>query len=152
MADNLTPEQRRKAMTAVKSANTSLERVVDAAFREQGWTYSRNVASLPGKPDFVFERDRVIVFVDGDFWHGWRFPQWQEKLTAYWRQKIERNRRRDRSNFQRLRRQGWKVFRFWSHQIEQNLDQVVEKVAREIQFAKCKKKRKPVRSRDDAGE
>jgi DNA mismatch endonuclease (patch repair protein) len=65
------------------------------------------------------------VFVDGDFWHGWRFPQWKDKLQPYWLKKIERNRRRDRYNFQRLRRDGWMVLRFWSHQVERDLDAVV---------------------------
>ena len=54
---------------------------------------------LPGKPDFVFIKARVVVFVDGDFWHGWRYPLWKQKLSDYWQKKIERNRHRDRYNF-----------------------------------------------------
>ena len=84
MPDNLSPEDRRKAMRAVKGSNTSLERAVDAAFRERGWACERHVADLPGKPDFVFVEARLVVFVDGDFWHGWRFPLWCAKLTPYW--------------------------------------------------------------------
>jgi DNA mismatch endonuclease (patch repair protein) len=128
VADNLTPEQRKRAMQAVKGKNTSLETTLSSAFHRRGWRYRRNYALLPGKPDFVFTKARLVVFVDGDFWHGWRFPQWKHKLSDYWRAKIERNRRRDRRNFQRLRRQGWTVLRLWGHDVEKNLDAAVERV------------------------
>ena len=129
MPDNLSPEHRRKTMQAVKGSNTSLERAVEAAFLARGWVCQRNVADLPGKPDFVFEAARLVVFVDGDFWHGWRFPLWREKLTPYWKGKIERNRRRDRLNFRRLRRLGWRVLRLWGHQVEKDLAGAVRRVA-----------------------
>ena len=147
MPDNLTTEQRRKAMAAVKGTNTSLERKVDHAFQKQGWFYSRNVPTLPGKPDFVFDREAVIVFVDGDFRHGWRFPQWKGKLSPYWQKKIERNRKRDRANFQRLRRRGWIVLRFWSHQIDSDLQSVVERVAEALMHGSSARIRKPRRAK-----
>jgi DNA mismatch endonuclease (patch repair protein) len=128
MPDNLTPEQRRKTMQAVKGRDTSIEKIVSSALHKRGLRYRRCVTSLPGKPDFVFAKARVIVFVDGDFWHGWRFPQWRDKLQPYWQTKIERNRRRDRYNFQRLRRAGWTVLRFWSHQVQARLNAVVERI------------------------
>lgn len=59
----------------------------------------------------------MAVFVDGDFWHGWRFPQWQAKLTNFWREKIHATRCRDLRNFRKLRRMGWKVVRIWEHQL-----------------------------------
>ncbi len=129
MPDNLSPENRRKAMRAVKGSNTSLERTVDAAFRERGWICLRHVEGLPGKPDFVFPDARLVVFVDGDFWHGWRFPRWCDKLTPYWKQKIGRTRRRDRSHFRRLRRLGWRVLRLWGHQVEADLPAAIRRVA-----------------------
>jgi DNA mismatch endonuclease (patch repair protein) len=116
-------------MRAVKGKNTSLEQKVAAAFHARGWRYRRNFALLPGKPDFVFTKARVVVFVDGDFWHGWRYPQWKHKLSSdYWRAKIERNRARDRRNFQRLRRMGWTVLRLWGHDVEKNFDASMERV------------------------
>lgn len=128
MKDNLTPEQRRKTMQAVKSRDTSLERIVSSALYLRGLRFRRCVSSLPGKPDFVFPRSKLVVFVDGDFWHGWRFPAWKDQLKEYWRLKIERNRRRDRLNFQRLRRKGWTVLRFWSHQVDRDLNSVIDKI------------------------
>ncbi|MGA7501683.1 MAG: hypothetical protein WBX00_33540 [Isosphaeraceae bacterium] len=87
MADNLTPDQRRKNMQAIKDKNTSLEKALAAAFQRHGWRYRRNCLFILGKPDFVFTKARVIVFVDGDFWHGWRFSQWKHKLSDYWQKR-----------------------------------------------------------------
>ena len=115
-------------MRAVKGRDTGLERVVASALHKRGIRFRRCVSHLPGKPDFVFTRVRLVVFVDGDFWHGWRFPAWKEKLQPYWRDKIERNRRRDRRNHQKLRRRGWRVLRFWGHQIQKDLDSVLNKI------------------------
>jgi DNA mismatch endonuclease (patch repair protein) len=129
MPDNLSPEDRIKTMRAVKGSNTSLERVVEAAFQERRWVFQRNVADMPGKPDFVFTAARLVVFVDGDFWHGWRFPLWREKLTPYWKGKIERNRRRDQRHYRRLRRLGWRVVRLWEHQVARDLPAAVRRVA-----------------------
>ena len=138
MADNLTPEQRRKTMQAVKGKNTSLEKTLSSAFHRRGWRYRRNYAPLPGKPDFVFTKARVVVFVDGDFWHGWRYPRWKHKLSDYWRAKIERNRARDRRNFRRLRRMGWTVLRLWGHDVEKNLDDSIERVRLLLEAARNK--------------
>jgi DNA mismatch endonuclease (patch repair protein) len=132
MPDNLTPEQRQKTMRAVKGRDTSLERIVSSALHKTGLRYRRCVASLPGKPDFVFPQAKIVVFVNGDFWHGWRYPLWKAKLTEYWQKKIERNRRRDRLNVQRLRRKGWTVLRFWGHDVERDLDGVTAEIARRV--------------------
>ncbi len=60
------------------------------------------------------------MFVNGDFWHGWRFPIWRHKLQAFWLNKIERNRLRDAKVMRRLRRLGWKVMRLWEHEVERD--------------------------------
>lgn len=129
MPDNLTPEQRRKTMQAVRGRNTSLEKAVASALHKSGLRFRRCDSSLPGKPDFVFVRPRLAVFVDGDFWHGWQFPRWSAKLTEYWRQKIERNRRRDHKNIRRLRRLGWGVVRIWEHEVCCDLPGVVARIS-----------------------
>jgi len=70
----------------------------------------------------------VAVFVDGDFWHGYRFPQWRDTLSEFWQQKIALNRRRDRKNFARLRGMGWKVIRLWKHDIRGNLEGCIGRI------------------------
>jgi DNA mismatch endonuclease (patch repair protein) len=147
MPDNLTPEQRQKTMRAVKGRDTSLEKVVSSALYARGLRYRRCVTALPGRPDFVFPAARLIVFVDGSFWHGWRFPIWKDKLTDYWRKKIERNRHRDRRNFRKLRQDGWTVLRFWDHQVTRDLERVVDRVAHLVALAKQQRSNGKARSR-----
>jgi DNA mismatch endonuclease (patch repair protein) len=129
MPDNLSPEARKKTMQAVKGRDTSLEKVVGSALHRLGLRFKRCVGTLPGKPDFVFTKARVVVFVDGSWWHGWRFPAWKETIGEYWRKKIERTRKRDTKNFRRLRRDGWAVVRFWDHQVQKDLAAVVLRIA-----------------------
>src|SRR5262249_6480031 len=79
-------------------------------------------------PDIVFTTERVAIFLDGDFWHGYRFPQWERTLSPFWRRKIAANRERDRRNFRRLRRLGWRVIRIWQHASRADLDGVVARI------------------------
>lgn len=115
-------------MSTVRSRDTDIERTVRSALHRRGIRFRTHVRALPGRPDLVFPRQRVAVFIDGDFWHGFRFPVWQDRLPAFWQSKIATNRRRDRRNYQRLRRAGWTVVRIWQHQIERNLDSCVRKI------------------------
>src|SRR4051812_25601625 len=127
MADNLTPEQRSYTMSRIRSTNTKPELLVRKLVHARGLRFRIHERSLPGRPDLVFHKAQVAVFVDGDFWHGWRFPQWRDKLQPYWRDKIEGNRKRDQRNFQRLRRMGWLVLRLWEHEVETKADICAER-------------------------
>ncbi len=71
---------------------------------------------------------KVAVFIEGDFWHGWRFPLWQNKLAPKWQDKIAGNRARDQRNFRKLRRLRWKVIRIWEHTIERDLPSCIARV------------------------
>lgn len=128
MSDNLSPQQRRYCMSRVKGKDTGLERVVRSELHKRGLRFRKHVTSLPGKPDIVFVKAKVVVFLDGDFWHGYRFPQWERKLSKFWRKKIGKTRKRDQRNFAKLRRMGWQVVRIWEHSIEKDLDGVVKKI------------------------
>lgn len=128
MPDRLTAAQRRRCMQANRPRGTKLETAVMAALRRAGLRFKTH-AAVPGTPDVAFPVQRVAVFIDGDFWHGWRFPAWSGDLPAYWRAKIERNRARDDRNFRKLRRMGWRVIRVWEHQAEADMNRVVTKVA-----------------------
>jgi DNA mismatch endonuclease, patch repair protein len=129
MVDNLTSAQRSRCMSRVRNRDTSLEVMVRSGLHRCGLRFRKHVRGLPGRPDVVFPRARVAVFVDGDFWHGYRLPLWQDKLTVFWRKKIGCNRRRDATNFRHLRQQGWTVIRLWGHEILGDLAQCVAKVA-----------------------
>ncbi len=140
--DNLTREQRSYCMSRVRSRDTGLERLVRAELRRQGLRFTTHAKALPGRPDIVFAAARVAVFVDGDFWHGYRFPVWRDKLPPFWRAKIAANRARDTKNFRKLRRIGWTVVRVWQHACRRDLDAVLRRVVAAVATARA---RSPVR-------
>lgn len=129
--DWLTPEQRSRNMSAIRSSgNKSTEKAV--RFRMiragvSGWKLC--TGALPGKPEFVFEAARVVVFLDGCYWHGcpkcYRAPT---SNSGYWSEKFRRNKDRDKRVGRLLRRDGWKVVRIWEHEIERAPGLVVEKI------------------------
>src|SRR5262245_25069068 len=101
MADNLSRAARSYCMSRVRSRDTAPELALRSALHRQGFRFHTHVKDLPGRPDIVLTSARVAVFVDGDFWHGYRFPAWEMTLAPFWRNKIAGNRRRDQRNFQR---------------------------------------------------
>jgi DNA mismatch endonuclease (patch repair protein) len=117
MADVFSKRKRSQVMAAIRSKgnkNTELKLIsIFRAYKITGWRRNQN---LPGKPDFVFRKRRVAIFVDGCFWHGCprhcRMPQAHRK---YWQGKIARNMERDREVKRYLARQGWRVLRLWEH-------------------------------------
>ena len=132
MPDHLTLAQRSRAMKRVKIKDGSLEKLVQGELRAHGLQFRRHVRTLPGRPDIVFSSERVAVFVDGDFWHGWRLAAWEHKLSPFWRDKLRTNRARDRRNFRKLRSRGWKVIRLWQHQIIGNLEDSIARITSTI--------------------
>lgn len=126
--DVMSPEQRSCLMGRIRGKDTGPERIVAAMLRAKGFSFEQHVRELPGRPDFVFRSRRVLILVEGDFWHGWRFPAWEHKLSPFWHAKISANRARDSRNIRRLRRSGWKVIRVWEHQLERDESSVFAKL------------------------
>jgi len=98
--------------------------------------YRKNVKALPGKPDIVFIRAHVVVFCDGDFWHGHNWEEQKPKLrqgtnAKYWLSKIESNIERDRLNNALLEADGWSVLRLWETDIKRD-PQAAAKLVREV--------------------
>lgn len=140
MADSLTPSQRSYCMSRIRAFNTGIEIALRKRLFQKGLRYRTNVQSLPGRPDLVFLRARVIVFVDGDFWHGFRFSQWRTRLPDYWQAKIERNRKRDARNHRRLRVAGWCVIRLWGHDVHRDLERCVKRISDAVSFSPASSK------------
>jgi DNA mismatch endonuclease (patch repair protein) len=128
MPDNLTPEQRSYCMSRIKGKDTGLEVRVRSALHRRGLRFRKHVKDLPGKPDVVFRKARVAVFVDGDFWHGYRFPSWEDKVSDFWKKKINRNRERDAANHRKLRQMEWTVIRLWQHEVEEDFDACIDRI------------------------
>jgi DNA mismatch endonuclease (patch repair protein) len=118
-------------MSAIRSrGNKSTEQAIRFRMVRAGVSgWSLSPGNLPGKPDFVFEDARLVVFLDGCYWHGcpkcYRAPS---SNTGYWSQKFARNKARDKRVGRLLRAEGWRVVRFWEHQIEGSPALVVEQI------------------------
>ena len=107
-------------MSAIRSkGNETTEIAMIKIFRENkivGW---RRNYKLQGKPDFVFPKDKVVVFVDGCFWHGHKCLKPRDSLKkGFWKEKIERNKKRDNLVNKVLKAENWKVIRVWECEIE----------------------------------
>ena len=119
MADTFTRAERSRIMAAVKARGNKLTeaRLVDL-FRRHRMTGWRRHLPLRGKPDFTFVRQRVVIFVDGCFWHGCaRHLRMPQSNKAYWEKKISGNVIRDKIIRKELRATGWKVIRIWEHEL-----------------------------------
>ena len=126
--DNLSPAQRRRCMSRVKSRDNQFEKRVRSALHERGFRFRTHVQSLPGRPDIALSKYRVAVFIDGDFWHGFNFPRWRHKMAPFWQAKIAANRTRDTRNFRKLRRDHWVVVRIWQHQLKLDFDRCIDRI------------------------
>ena len=120
--DNLTPEQRTKNMKSIRSENTQPELKVTSELKRRHIYFSTHSKTIIGKPDILFRRKKIAVFIDSDFWHGnpgyFKMPK---SNTRYWKAKITRNKCRDTKVTATLRKSGWKVIRIWEHDINNNL-------------------------------
>ena len=129
-------------MKQVRSADTDPELRLRRSFRRLNLRFSSHRADLPGCPDFVFTRQKVAVFVDGDFWHGrqWKLrglPNLASQFKRcpnrnYWIKKIQRNVARDQSNARRLRDLGWSVIRIWESDLKERTEASVRRVVRAL--------------------
>jgi DNA mismatch endonuclease, patch repair protein len=124
-----------------KKTDTTCEVRLRSALWRAGLRFRKNVATLPGKPDIVFPRARVVVFCDGDFWHGRNWDERRERLSKgsnpdYWVAKITRNMERDREYAESLEANGWKVLRFWETVIRKETEAVAGAII-DVVRARC---------------
>ncbi len=119
MPDVFTPAKRSAVMARIRgTGNKDTELRMMALFRKHGLSGWRRRQTVFGKPDFVFRRERVAVFVDGCFWHGCpRHGTMPVGNRAFWKAKLGRNTERDTQVTRALRKAGWKVLRIWEHDL-----------------------------------
>jgi DNA mismatch endonuclease, patch repair protein len=129
----MTPEEIKIRMSKVRQKDTGIELALRSALHRRGLRYRKNVKSLPGSPDIVFPKYRLVVFVDGDFWHGWKFAERSDRLKPFWREKVARNIERDERDSKRLEEMGWRVLRVWEHDVKRRLPEVVATVEAVLQ-------------------
>jgi DNA mismatch endonuclease (patch repair protein) len=116
-------------LSKVKSKNTKAELLFRSYIWKQGVRGYRVKNALPGKPDLVFPKHKVVVFIDGCFWHGcpkcYRAP---DKNKEYWRKKVITNKERDERANVRLVKMGYLTLRFWEHQVNQEMEKCYRKL------------------------
>lgn len=125
--DKLDLEARSLLMSKIKSKNTKFESdFIELLNQSLNIRFRTHAKDLKGTPDIVFDEQKVCVFLDSDFWHGWQFPRWQKTLkNEFWVNKIENNRKRDKITTNKLRYSGWKVIRIWEHNIKKDPEKCV---------------------------
>lgn len=131
--DNLTKFQRHKNMQNIRSRDTIPEKRIMQELKRRKIYFAKYVLSLPGKPDIVFRRKKIAVFIDSDFWHVHpkRFIMPKSNIK-YWKEKIARNQKRDERVNRKLRKEGWKIIRIWEYNVEKSLARCVEKILKAI--------------------
>lgn len=129
MTDVHTPEQRTYNMSRIRAKNTGPEVKLRKLLYAEGIRGYRIHHNLPGKPDIVFIKKKIAIFIDGCFWH--KCPVcFQEPATRkeFWMKKIQSNIDRDARVNKQLKEEGWKVIRIWEHEIRKEPDSAVKKV------------------------
>lgn len=133
MPDKHTKAQRSYNMSRIRASNTKPELALRKALWASGLRYRTSNNQFLGKPDLTFRKEKLAIFVDGCFWH--KCPQHfirPKNNKAYWNKKILSNVKRDQRINQELVAQGWRILRFWEHELEMDLADVIKRVSLEL--------------------
>lgn len=125
------PEKRSSCMSKIKGENTLPEKTLRYALHRAGFRFRINVKNLPGKPDIVLKKYKLVIFVHGCFWHhheGCSNANFPKSNKEFWYDKITKTMERDKHKMEQLQASGWKVFVAWECDIEKNLEMVVEQI------------------------
>lgn len=121
----MTNEQRHRNMSRIRAKDTTPEIMLRKALWHRGLRYRKNFRALPGTPDIALTRQKIAIFVDGDFWHARGHEQHPGEQVrsnrAYWQKHLSRNVERDEEVNDALTELGWVVLRFWESDIKKNL-------------------------------
>ncbi len=128
-------------MRANRPKDSSPEIMLRRELWKLGIRYRLHVKDLPGKPDIVISKHKIVVFVDGDFWHGKDWPTRKASLARgsnsdYWIRKIQYNIDRDTSVNTELESMGWAAMRVWESDIRKNVEMEATRIAERIDNAR----------------
>lgn len=133
MADTVSKKKRSEIMSKVKSKDSKIEVDFRKSIWKAGFKYRKNPTKYFGKPDIVLPKHKMAIFVDSCFWHGCkkhcRIPTARKK---YWTAKIDRNIARDKEVSKYYKKQGWKIFRIWEHDLLKKQDKIIKSMLADI--------------------
>lgn len=132
MSDIFSPEKRSEIMKKIRSKNTKAEILLRKELFKTGLRYRIHNKKIFGKPDIVFPKIKLAVFVDGDWWHGRNYKKEFKKYPLFWQEKIKTNMKRDRLVNKRLKKEGWYILRFWQKDVERNPKKYADEIIKEI--------------------
>ena len=133
MADKFTKEKRSEIMSKIRSKDTKIEIKLRKALWAAGLRGYRTHYKLPGKPDILFNKKKLIIFTDSSFFHGYNWKVLGKvPPRKYWQKKIRKNMERDKEYNKLLRAQGWRVLRFWDFEIDKSLEKCVKKILKKL--------------------
>jgi DNA mismatch endonuclease, patch repair protein len=122
-------------MSRIRSKNTLIERKMKELLRQHKIKFNQH-PKIFGSPDFLVE-DKILIFCDGDFWHGYNYAKKKKPSKKFWTKKIEHNMIRDLYVSRKLRTEGWSVLRFWEHDIENRSEICIRKIERYVERRCC---------------
>lgn len=132
----MTPEQRRKNMQAIRSIS-KLESIVSKELWNKGYRFRRNTKDLFGKPDISIKKYKIVIFIDSCFWHHCPIHGAVPKTNVdFWTNKLIKNKKRDSEVTAYYREKSWDIIRVWEHEIKQDLDGVIQKIIKLIEYKK----------------
>lgn len=135
--DHLSKYQRKINMQAVRSKGSIIERMLMKALWSKGFRFSRNSSTVFGKPDIAFMKQKIAIFCDSEFWHGYKNMKTKRHAflsnRTFWINKIRNNMLRDKMVNKELRSKGWKIIRIWGFQILKDVDKCVKRIAKTIE-------------------
>ena len=119
--DVFSKKKRSEIMSKIRSKDTKIEILFRKALWKSGFRYRKNSSKYFGKPDIVLPKYKTVIFIDSCFWHNCPKHGYLPKSNLrYWRKKIERNKERDKEVSKHYKKQNWKIFRIWEHEIKKN--------------------------------
>ncbi len=120
MPDFMTPFQRSRAMSKVRSKDTKNEKFIRSYLHNKGFRFRKNVNYLPGKPDIVLPKYKSVIFIHGCFWHNHQCSKGTLPSTRkeFWDKKISANKKRDKGNINLLIKSGWHVKVIWECELK----------------------------------
>lgn len=115
MTDVVDSKKRSQMMSGIGGKDTKPELIIRKGLHASGFRYRLHVRDLPGKPDIVFPRYKAVILINGCFWHAHscHLFKWPSTRTEFWKQKINATVQRDRGNFEKIDKLGWRVLTIW---------------------------------------